>query len=86
MTVLCGFFLFSVSAQTFVLNPAFLVKLSILIPAALITHIVIQCKIHAWDRAPDTPAAAMRAGALELFLWFCVATAAVLIPYGPLVY
>lgn len=86
MTVLGGFLLFSVSAETFVLNPAFLVKLSLLIPAALITHIVIQCKIHAWDRALDTPAAAKRAGALELFLWFCVATAAVLIPYGPLVY
>jgi hypothetical protein len=86
MTLLGGFLLFSVSAETFVLNPAFLVKLSILIPAALITHIVIQCKIHAWDRALDTPAAAKSAGALELFLWFCVATAAVLIPYGPLVY
>jgi len=86
MAVLGGFLLFSVSAETFVLNPAFLVKLSILIPAALITHIVIQCKIHAWDRALATPAAAKRAGALELLLWFCVATAAVLIPYGPLVY
>jgi hypothetical protein len=84
--VLGGFLLFSVSAETFVLNPAFVVKLGILIPTALITHIIIQCKIHAWDQAPDTPAVAKRAGSFELLLWFCVAIAAVLIPYGPLVY
>ena len=86
VAVLGGFLLFSVSAETFVINPAFLVKLGILIPAALVTHIVIQCKIHAWGRGPQTPAVAKRAGSLELALWFCVATAAVLIPYGPLVY
>jgi hypothetical protein len=85
MAALGGFLLFSASAETFVLNPAFLVKLGILIPAALITHIVIQCKIHTWGQSPQTPIAAKRAGSLELLLWFCVATAAVLIPYGPLV-
>ena len=85
IAVLGGFLLFSVSAEVFVINPAFLVKLGILVPAALVTHIVIQCKIHAWGQTPDTPAVAKRAGSLELFLWFCVATAAVLIPYGPLV-
>ncbi len=81
-----GFLLFSVSAETFVINPAFLAKLSILVPAALITHIVIQCKIHDWDREPKLPQIAKCAGSIELLLWFCVATAAVLIPYGPLVY
>ena len=85
MAVLGGFLLFSVSAETFVLNPAFLVKLGILVPAALITHIVIQRKIHTWGKGPQTPMAAKGAGWLELLLWFCVATAAVLIPYGPLV-
>jgi hypothetical protein len=85
IAALGGFLLFSVSAETFVLNPAFLVKLGILIPAALITHIVIQCKIHTWGQWSQTPRVAKRAGSLELLLWFCVATAAVLIPYGPLV-
>jgi len=84
--VLGGFLLFSVSAETFVINPAFLVKLSTLIPAALITHIIIQCKIHQWAREPSLPQIAKYAGSIELLLWFCVATAAVLIPYGPLVY
>lgn len=86
LAVTGGFLLFSVSAETFVINPAFVVKLGILIPAALVTHIVIQSKIHSWDQSPDYPAAAKRAGWFELLLWFGVATAAVLIPYGPLVY
>jgi hypothetical protein len=81
-----GFLLFSVSAETFVINPAFLVKLGIVIPLALITHIVIQAKVHSWGQSADIPAAAKGAASLELLLWFCVATAAVLIPYGPLVY
>jgi hypothetical protein len=86
MAVLGGFLLFSVSAETFVLNPAFLVKLGILIPAALATHIVIQCKVHAWSETAAMPAVAKQAGSIELFLWFCVVTAAVLIPYGQLVF
>ncbi len=86
LAVLGGLLLFSVSAETFVINPAFLVKLGILIQAALITHIVIQCKIHSWGKEPQVTAAGKRAGSLELLLWFCVATAAVLIPYGPLVF
>ena len=83
--VLGGFLLFSVSAETFVINPAFLVKLGFLVPIALITHIVIQCKIHSWGKGGDMPLVAKSAGSLELLLWFSVATAAVLIPYGPLV-
>jgi hypothetical protein len=81
-----GVSLFSVSAGVFVLNPAFRVKLGILIPIGLITHIFIQRKIHTWDKGTEIKPAGKYAGAFELFLWFCVATAAVLIPYGPLVY
>lgn len=86
LAVLGGFLLFSVSAETFVINPAFLIKLGILVPAALVTHIVIQCEIHSWGKASEASTAGRRAGSLELLLWFCVATAAVLIPYGPLVF
>jgi hypothetical protein len=85
IALLGGFLLFSVSAETFLVNPAFVVKLSTLIPISLITHIIIQCKIHSWDRSPGNGAGRFFGG-LEIFLWFCVATAAVLIPYGPLVY
>ena len=86
IALLGGFLLFSVSAETFLVNPAFLVKLGILIPTSLITHIVIQCKIHGWDQEGGSRSLAKYLGSFELLLWFCVATAAVLIPYGPLVY
>ncbi len=44
IAVLGGFLLFSASAASYVTNPAFLVKLGLLIPVALILHIVIQRK------------------------------------------
>ena len=86
IAVLGGVLLFSVSAETFLVNPAFEVKLGILIPLALITHIAIQSRIHGWDRSGYVNVAGKWLGGAELALWFFVATAAVLIPYGPLVY
>ena len=79
-----GFLLFSTSATIYVKNPAFRVKLGALIPIALLLHIVVQKKAREWDQE-DTPMTAKLAGLAELTLWFCVACAAVLIPYffGP---
>jgi hypothetical protein len=76
-----GFLLFSASAATYVINPAFLTKLGILIPLALILHIVIQRKVRAWGQTANPPLVAKLASATEILFWFCVATAAVLIPY-----
>jgi hypothetical protein len=76
-----GFLLFSVSAETYLTNIAFLTKLGLLIPSGLVLHIVIQQKAPAWEKAAETPAIAKVAGCTELLLWLCVATAAVLIPY-----
>jgi len=76
-----GFLLFSVSAETYLANIAFLTKLGLLIPSGLILHIFVQQKAPAWERAPVTPRAAKVAGLAELLLWLSVATAAVLIPY-----
>ena len=76
-----GFFLFSVSAETYLTNPAFLTKLGLLLPLALALHIVIQTKARAWEKARDRPLIAKVAGCAELLLWLSVATAAVLIPY-----
>jgi hypothetical protein len=80
IVVLGGFLLFSATATTYVLNPAFEVKLGMLVPLALIWHIVVQQKTRTWGQAADTPAAAKLAGVIELFLWVCVVTAAVEIP------
>ena len=81
MAVLGGFLLFSVSAEGYVANPAFRVKLVILIPVALVLHIVNQRKARAWSQTPEPPRVAKLAGLTEMLLWFSVATAAVSIPY-----
>jgi hypothetical protein len=76
-----GFLLFSVSAETYLTNIAFLTKLGLLIPLGLVLHVVIQQKAPAWEKASETPPVAKVAGFAELLLWLSVATAAVLIPY-----
>ena len=80
IAVVGGFLLFSISATIYIRNPAFRIKLGVLIPLALLLHIVVQRKARAWDQE-DTPVVAKLAGLAELALWFSVATAAVLIPY-----
>jgi hypothetical protein len=76
-----GFLLFSASAATYLINPAFLTKLGLLVPVALILHIVVQRKVSRWCQTPELPQVAKVAGLVELLLWLSVATAAVLIPY-----
>ena len=76
-----GFLLFSVSAETYLNNAAFLTKLGLLIPVALVLHVLIQRKAPAWEQASERLPIAKLAGLAELLLWLGVATAAVLIPY-----
>ena len=80
IAVLGGFVLFSATATTYLANPAFQVKLGILVPLALIWHIVVQQKTRDWGKTADTPAVAKLAGLVEFILWICVVTAAVEIP------
>lgn len=80
IVVLGGFLLFSGAATTFLKNAAFLVKLTYLVPLALIWHILVQVKTPKWGQQDSTPLPAKLAGALEICLWLGVAMAAVLIP------
>jgi hypothetical protein len=80
IVVLGGFLLFSASALMYVANPAFRIKLTMLIPLALAWHIGVQVKTRTWGHMPDTPAVAKLAGLIELLLWLSVVTAAVEIP------
>ena len=80
IVILGGFLLFSATATTFVVNPAFRVKLGILVPTALVWHIIVQRKARVWGRTEKTPAVAKLAGLFELLLWLSVVTAAVEIP------
>lgn len=75
-----GFMLFSASATKYVINPAFLIKLGILIPCALIVHIINQQKAKLWGATADTLRIGWYMGLLELILWLGVVTAAVSIP------
>ena len=75
-----GFTLFSASATTYIVNPAFLVKLGMLVPTALVFHVIVQWRSRRWGRTPELPGAARLAGLVELLLWLAVVTAAVEIP------
>ena len=75
-----GFMLFASSATHYIPNPAFDLKVGILIPLALILHVAIQAKSRAWASSPNPPAIARLVGLLELLLWLSVVTAAVSIP------
>jgi hypothetical protein len=80
IVVLGGFLLFSATGSTYLANPAFQVKLGMLVPTALIWHIVVQQKTRTWGQSSDTPIIAKLAGSIELLLWISVVTAAVEIP------
>lgn len=75
-----GFSLFASAATKYVINPAFLIKLGILIPCALIVHIINQQKAKIWGAKADVSGTGKCMGLLELVLWLCVVTAAVSIP------
>jgi hypothetical protein len=75
-----GFMLFSASATKYVINPAFLIKLGILIPCALVVHIIVQDKAKTWGATADTLRIGKYMGLVELLLWIGVVTAAVSIP------
>jgi hypothetical protein len=80
IVVLGGFLLFSATGSTYLANPAFQVKLGMLVPTALIWHIVVQQKTRTWGQSSDTPIIAKLAASIELLLWISVVTAAVEIP------
>ena len=75
-----GFLLFSAAATTYVINPAFEVKLGMLVPTALLWHVIVQWRARRWGQTPDVPVIGRLAGLIELLLWLAVVTAAVEIP------
>jgi hypothetical protein len=75
-----GFLLFSSRATLYIVNPAFRVKLMMMVPLALIFHVFVQTKTPVWGKQPEVPAFGKLAGLLELLLWLGVVIAAVEIP------
>ena len=80
IVVLGGFLLFSSRATIYIVNPAFRVKLFMLVPTALIWHIFVQAKTPRWGQGSETVAIGRIAGLIEILLWIGVVTAAVNIP------
>jgi hypothetical protein len=75
-----GFLLFSATATTYLANPAFEVKLGILVPMAVMYHVIVQWRARTWGRSQEVQGIGKLAGLMELLLWIAVVTAAVLIP------
>jgi len=75
-----GFWLFSALATSFMTNIAFLWKLGFFVPLALVWHVSVQRKARDWGKTMEVPGIAKVAAAIEILLWTCVVTAAVLIP------
>ena len=80
IVVLGGFLLFSGIGTTYLVNEAFRFKLAVFIPVALAWHVFVQQKVSAWGRTSDTPTVGKLSALVEIMLWLCVVTAAVLIP------
>jgi len=74
-----GVLLFSAIAATYIHNPAFQIKLPLLL-LGLVYHVRIQRKVRKWNESPSTPMGAKLAGLSELVLWIAVITAGVEIP------
>jgi hypothetical protein len=75
-----GLLLFSATATTFLVNPAFDLKLGIFVPLALFWHIFVQYKAKTWGVTENTPPLAKFSGFAEIGLWICVIWQAVQIP------
>jgi hypothetical protein len=81
IAILGGFSLFSTAASTYAVNPAFRLKLGMLIPTALLLHIIVQWKAREWGQTAEPPPIAKIAGLVEMLLWIGVISAAVSIPF-----
>jgi hypothetical protein len=79
IALLGGFLLFSSAAGTFYYNPAFRVKMLVLI-VALTWHLLVLAKVRASTEPASTPGWGKVAALLSFVLFITVATGAVLIP------
>jgi len=76
--VVTGFLLFSSEAVKLFANPAFRLKLLLIVLAAIQVAIFHQLGLRnlpAWDTNPSTPKAAKLAGFVSLVLWLSIAAA-----------
>lgn len=75
-----GFMLFSSAATKYIPNPAFEIKLGILVPFGILWHAFVQWRARAREKTEVVSAFGKFSGLFELLIWFAVITAAVSIP------
>jgi len=80
IAVLGGFTLFATAAVGYIDNPAFRLKLGVLLPLALTWHIFVQQKSRTWAGHRERPRWPSSRALMEIVLWVSVAAAAVWIP------
>ena len=72
--------LFSATATTYLANPAFEVKLGMLVPTAVMWHVIVQWRARTWGKEQQVVGMGQLAAIIEILLWLAVVTAAVEIP------
>jgi hypothetical protein len=77
VTFVGGFLLLSAEATTYVTNTSIRLKLALLTPLALTSHLVVQKNIRAWTQNEHTSAIGKWAGLIEFLFWISVVTASV---------
>ena len=84
LVVPAGLMMFAAHATEFSTNPAFLLKLALLVTAALnaaFFHFVPYRTVDAWDVAGEAPGAAQASALLSMLIWIGVITCGRLIAY-----
>jgi hypothetical protein len=69
--------LLSAEATTYVTNTGIRLKLGVLMPLALIWHLLVRTKTRVWTAGGRAPAIGRWAGMIELALWISVVAASV---------
>lgn len=77
LALLGGFLLLSAEATTYVTNTGFRLKLAVLVPMAVIWHLVVRNKTAGWTQTEQTSVTGIWAGVIELVLWISVVAASV---------
>lgn len=84
LVVPAGLMMFTAHATEFAVNPAFQLKLALLVAAAAnvaFFHLVPYRTVRAWDGAGEAPLPARAAAALSIAVWIAVITCGRLIAY-----
>ncbi len=84
VVMLSGFLLFVTAAQDFALNPAFRLKLVLILGAgmnAIVFHRKFYPSVQQWNRGVKTPLMVRASAIISLFLWIAVITCGSLIAY-----